>query len=348
VTGAIDVYGSSEAQDLHPANAGGFSRQSDKDKAVWKVIKKFEMNYVKALANGQERHAKILRNAIEEWVIKGNVKWCQQLLLLRRFPVSMETFMNDEDFMGNIVNVWPSLKVQLNEMNPDVFIGEKPIHENLLGGATGIGKTFLSDKSNAYQLYLLTCFDKPQLIWEKQSSMMIVMMFMSVSQQTCKRVIYTPFKTDFLSMPYSSRFVTYDKYRDSTFYLPEQGVEVVPALATLNSMVGQAIISGILDEVNFMAHVESSKQVAGPRGSGGVYDQAEQVYFNITRRRQSRFPSKTGISIGNFCVISSTRYKGDFLDRRIIEVEEDQAKALRGCAMGRQLLRKNLQVVGGF
>ncbi len=75
-----------------------------------------------------------------------------------------------------------------------------------------------------------------------------------------------------------------------------------------------------MDEVNFMVLVENSRRILGPRGQGGKYDQAEQVYRNLSRRRKSRFTTR-GFSIGCLCILSSTRYVGDFLDRRIAEVD---------------------------
>eukprot|EP00435_Cladocopium_sp_Y103_P078916 s1_g2655.t1 len=88
-------------------------------------------------------------------------------------------------------------------------------------------------------------------------------------------------------------------------------------------MVGQAIVSAILDEVNFMSVIENSKQVPGPRGLGGRFDQAEISYTNITRRKKGRFPVE-GFSPGVINVLSSTRYKDDFMDRRMAEVEKNK------------------------
>lgn len=317
---AVDPYYTATS-DIHPQNtAGQRLTEAQQEQLFDAAAIRFERMYAQLLGNRQFRQAAILKHAVEQWLDYRNVTWMGQLMLLRRFPVTIREFMESEDFMGELTDTWGTLKKQLEEMNPDVFTGATPIYECLLGGATGTGKTFLSDKSNAYQLYLLTCFDQPQALWNKSRSTRIVLMFMSVSQTVCKRVIYEPFRNDFLSMPYAKRFVQFDKYKQSSLVL-SGNIEVVPALAALNSMVGQAVIGGILDEVNFMARVENSKQVSGSRGLGGTYDQAEQVYFNITRRRTSRFPSKRGVSIGNICVISSTRYKGDFLDRRIDEME---------------------------
>lgn len=321
---AVDPFYSATS-DIHPENIQERISFEEQERLYDAAALKFEQLYATMLGNRQFRQAEIMRHAVEQWLDHKNVKWMGQLMMLRRFPVTVREFMESEDFMGELSNTWPSLKAQLEEMNPDVFTGATPVYECLLGGATGTGKTFLSDKSNSYQLYLLTCFDQAQALWNKSRSTRIVLMFMSVSQTVCKRVIYEPFRNDFLAMPYAKKFVKHDKYKDSTLIL-EGNIEVVPALAALNSMVGQAVIGGILDEVNFMARVENSKQVAGARGLGGVYDQAKEIYFNITRRRTSRFPSKNGISIGNICVISSTRYKGDFLDQRIDEMAELREK----------------------
>ncbi|MCH7995906.1 MAG: hypothetical protein IIB57_15880, partial [Planctomycetes bacterium] len=87
-----------------------------------------------------------------------------------------------------------------------------------------------------------------------------------------------------------------------------------------HSMQGQAICGGILDEMAFMAVIEQSTQVPGPRGQGGRFDQAELVHREAINRRNRSFTTR-GISIGTICVLSNTRYQGDFLDRRLKELE---------------------------
>ena len=204
-------------------------------------------------------------------------------------------------------------------MNPDVLMGEQPIHEALLGGATGTGKSFLSDTTVMYQVYLAECFKGPQQLFNLSVTTPMVWQLQSVSPTVTKRVLYMPLRSTFLAMPHVARWIPYDKTMESELRL-EQNIMIVPASAALQSIVGQAIPGGILDEVNFMHIIEESKQVAGPAGLGGHYDQAEIVYRNISRRRKRSFTTR-GVSIGCLCVISSTRYIGDFLDRRIDEVE---------------------------
>src|SRR5206468_5683782 len=92
-----------------------------------------------------------------------------------------------------------------------------------------------------------------------------------------------------------------------------------PALANLEAILGQAIAGSMQDEVNFMQIIENSKRVVGGRGQGGKFDQAKEVHSNITRRRARSFTTR-GYSMGTLCILSSTRYKNDFLDQRIDEV----------------------------
>jgi len=184
--------------------------------------------------------------------------------------------------------------------------------------------TAFAHVTQAYQLYFLLCFDWPQELFNLSRATPLVFMFSSVSTKVTNRVIYKPFRDMFLNMKFTDRFVEYNKQLEASLNIG-QNITVVPALASVQAMVGQAVISGILDEVNFMARVEKSKTVMTPHGSGGLFDQAETTYRNLSRRRKSRFITR-GVSPGALCVLSSTRYRGDFLDRRIQEIADTGEK----------------------
>ena len=141
----------------------------------------------------------------------------------------------------------------------------------------------------------------------------------SVSPQVTDRVIYRPFREMFLGMPYAKKHLKWSEKKEQTLEL-EGGISVRPALANVQAMVGQAVIGGILDEVNFMDIVEESTRIPGPRGLGGRYDQAQETFSNLSRRRKSRFATQ-GVSIGCLSILSSTRYRDDFLDRRMAEAQ---------------------------
>lgn len=245
---------------------------------------------------------------------------------MKYFPVTIDEFIESEDFLScdPDFKVWPTLRDDIRRVNADIWTGEKKIIESFDGGATGTGKTHIAMITQLYQLYLINCFEKPVRLWPTLSSKTpLVFMFQSVQESITKRVIYEPFRATFTDMPFVRKHFKWNRDKDSTLEFPDTNVLVVPALASLQKMVGQAIISSILDEVNFMSVVQESKQIIGNRGQGGLYDQAEIVYNNIARRRKSRFETP-GPEPGVISVLSSTRYLGDFMDRRIREIEELQ------------------------
>lgn len=289
-----------------------------------KAILLREAEQILATTMGNEgphsRMAHIYAHAVEQAAVHDNLHFLRGLAHLKRVPVGIDEFCDSQEFLGELQEIWPRLRPDIRRMNPDVFMGDEPVHEVLLGGATGTGKTTLSYTTNAYQLYLFSCFHKPQLLYGLSEITPIVFMMQSVSQTITKRIIYRPFRKMFLAMPYAQRWLTWDKRRESELVF-DNGLTVVPALANLDAILGQAIAACMLDEVNFMRVIDNSKQVAGSRGKGGLYDQATEVHTNITRRRQRSFQTR-GYSMGALCILSSTRYKNDFLDRRIDEVQK--------------------------
>jgi hypothetical protein len=312
------------------SGASRFRSKAEAERFLAQVERQCERKIAHYEGVGEERVARMWEHAARSIFDDRNVAPFAALGRLKRMPVTIDEFVQSKEFLGELMEVWPTLMPDLRAMNPDVLVGEEAIHEALLGGATGTGKTHLSQITNMYQVYLFTCFNQPQRLFNLAINTPIVFMFQSVSTTITKRVIYGPFRQNFLGMPFTQRWLSYDKYKESALEL-EDNILIAPALASLQSLVGQAIPGGILDEVNFMSIIEQSKQVAGPTGMGGKYDQAEMVYRNISRRRKRSFLTK-GFSLGCLCVVSSTRYRGDFLDRRIDEVrefEEDHILTLR-------------------
>ena len=299
------------------------SLQAERERAKSRMLHELERQVARAEANGEHRSSLILQNAAHQLLDHNNPYYFATISRLRHMPVTIDEFVQSPEFLGDQVECWPALVNDLREMNPDILAGENQINEYLDAGATGTGKSFKATVTQAYQLYWLTCIQKPQTLYKLTAATPIIFMFQSVSERVTKRVLYEPFRNMFTAMPYTQRWLTFDKYRESELVFPDQNVQVVPALAAVQSMVGQAIISGILDEVNFMTVIENSTTVMGNRGLGGRFDQAEVAHSTISRRRKSRFTSRGPVP-GCIAVLSSTRYKGDFLDRRIDQVEENE------------------------
>ncbi len=284
----------------------------------------------KAQRMGNARVLKIFEHAAFKFLEEDNPAYYNAAMNMRDMPVTIDEFIESSDFLGHDPDfkIWPTLREDLRDMNPDIWTGEEHIFQTFDGGATGTGKTMKATVTQGYQLYTLNCFKKPVKLWPRLSANTpLLMVFQSVQERITKRVIYEPFRALFTAMPYCKKFLTWDKDKENILQF-DNGIQVVPALAAVNNIVGQAIVSAILDEVNFMAVVEDSKQVVGARGQGGKYDQAQIVYNNITRRRKSRFITK-GPSPGIISVLSSVRYLGDFMDRRVKEIKEHDEQNIK-------------------
>lgn len=307
--------------------------QDPREKVKWLNDRKrdAERAYAQVLASGHAREAAIFKNAALELIEHNNPGFFQSISEMKHIPVPIDEFIDSPEFLAcdtnePLMEFWPALRPVIRQMNPDVVLGEEPLHTVYMAGATGWGKSFGALATNLYQVYLMTCFRNPhRLFGLSKETTPIVFLFMSASGTLAKRTLYQPFRNAFTNMRYAKRHVMYNRFKESQLEL-DQNIIVAPALADIKSMLGQAIPGGIVDEINFMSVVENSTQVAGPTGQGGKYDQAEIVVSNLTRRRRRSFAT-SGISIGTVCLPSSTRYKGDFLDRKIEEVDTQAFEA---------------------
>lgn len=297
------------------------SQKVDREQAKLRMMRELERMVARAEGDGEVRKSAILHNAVTQLLEHNNPYYFHTIARLNQMPVTIDEFIQSPEFLGDQVSCWPALLKDLEEMNPDILAGEPQINEYLDAGATGTGKSFKATVTQAYQLYWLTCLRQPHTLWGIRKTDPIIFMFQSVSERITKRVLYEPFRAMFTAMPYAQRWIQYDKHKESELIL-DGGIQVVPALAVVQSMVGQAIISGILDEVNFMNVVEHSSTVMDGAAMGGRFDQAEVAHSTMTRRRKGRFISRGPVP-GCVAVLSSTRYKDDFLDRRIASAERN-------------------------
>lgn len=279
---------------------------------------------IKASSAERSRDLQIFEVAGRKLFEENNPYFLLALTRLKRIPVTIQEFLESNEFLNGVCEVWDKLKPDVYKMNPDIFLGQPQMNEIILAGATGWGKTEAAQITQLYQLYLFTCFDTPQLLYGLNKQTQIVFAFQSVEEGVTRRAIFTPFRQKFEDMMYVKKWVKYNRNLDTRLEI-EGNLIVVPALARLQKTIGQAIASSIIDEANFMSIIEESK-LATP-GTISKYDQAEEVYRNISRRRKSRF-NFLGPVPGCVCVMSSTRYKDDFLDRRIKQIETNKEKGV--------------------
>lgn len=235
----------------------------------------------------------------------------------RILPVDVKTFVEDDYYLGSKGILYPKVMECLTAINSGDY------DEAVLTGAIGTGKTTIALFTTAYQLYLLSCLKNPHASFGLDPSSEIVFIFQSINEKLAKAVDYERFKAMLEKSSYFQEHFPFDKDLLSELKFPRR-IIVKPVSGMETAAIGQNVYGGVIDELNFMAVVEDSKQ-SGP--DGGTFDQATKLYNSIARRRKSRF-MQGGVLPGVLCLVSSKRYPGQFTDKK--EEERDRELELTG------------------
>ncbi len=221
--------------------------------------------------------------------------------------VSLEEFIESPHYMDSAGAVYPTIMDSLVELNNGSYT------ESVLTGGIGSGKTTIAVWTQLYQLYILSCYDNPHALFGLDPADEIEIIFQSINEKLAKEVGYARLKTRIERAPYFQNMFMYDPRIKSQLKFPNR-IIVKPVAGTAAGAIGQNVIGGVLDEVNFMAQTDTSTRNA----DGDSYDQAVELYTSIARRRESRFLSQ-GKLPGMLCIVSSARYRGQFTDTKVAE-----------------------------
>ncbi|WYC17961.1 terminase large subunit [Vibrio phage vB_VneS_J26] len=242
--------------------------------------------------------------------LAGNIKL--DIADYHTIPVDPRTFLMDDFYLGLKDDVYPALIDEFCEMNSGKYI------EIVLTGGIGTGKTTLAVWNTAYQLYLLSCLKDPHKLFKLDKSSEILIVFQSITADLARKLNYNRFKALIDQSPYFQTRFPYDRRVETELKYPNR-IYVRPVSGEDTAAIGQNVIGGIIDEINYMAVTSNSKKEEG----GGTYDQAAKVYNSIARRRKSRFMTKGQIA-GLLCLVSSRKYPGQFTDRKEEEAKKDK------------------------
>lgn len=190
--------------------------------------------------------------------------------------------------------------------------------EAVLTGGIGTAKTTIALYVLAYTLYMVSVLKDPHKEYGIQRTDELVFIFQSLNATHAKTVDYARFKALIDNSKYFQEKFPYDKQVESELQFPNR-IYVKPVSGSSTAAIGQNVFGGMLDEVNFMAVTERSKNSR----EKGTYDQAWENYNSLVRRRKSRF-MKRGKLPGLFCLVSSKRYPGEFTDVKIEEARKNK------------------------
>lgn len=245
----------------------------------------------------------------------GNLDALRNTSLYKWPPVGMREFVCGEYYLNKKEDIYEKVMEELVEINtPGKYV------EIVLTGGIGSAKTTTALYTTGYQLYLLSCMHAPHKVFGLDSASEILIVFQSLNAQTSKSS-YTRFKTMIEGSDYFKENFYFDKHIESKLVFPHR-IEVVPVSGMETAVIGQNVIGGIIDELNYMSIVNKSKQSVDQ----GTYNQAVALYNSIARRRKSRFISGAENLPGLLCLVSSKRYPGQFTDIKEEESQREMAK----------------------
>lgn len=224
-------------------------------------------------------------------------------------PVDIETFIESTEYLNKKNAIYPPVMEELRELNSGKYV------EAVLTGGIGSGKTTTALYTTAYQLYLLSCFRNPHEVYGQDPSHEILLIFQSMNLKLARDVEYNRFRDMIERAPYFKKHFKFDRLLKSKMVFPNR-IEVLPVSGVETATIGQNVMGGVIDELNYMSVVEKSKLSV----DGETYDQAIALYNSIAIRRKTRY-MEMGKLPGILCLVSSRKYPGQFTD-----VKEEEAK----------------------
>ncbi len=228
-----------------------------------------------------------------------------------REVVGIQEFIEWKCYLDAKGVIYPEIMKCLKEMNSGKY------SEAVLTGSIGVGKSSIALYSNLYHLYLLSCMKDPHREFGLDPSSEIEIIFQNLNMNLAKSVDYERFRAMVDRSSYFQKYFPYDPDIKSELRFPNR-IIVKPVVGTVSGAIGQNVIGGLIDEINFGQIVQKSRKSA----EGGTYNQAEVLYNSLARRRESRF-LKGGRLPGILSIVSSKRYPGEFTDRKIEEAKTD-------------------------
>lgn len=254
-----------------------------------------------------------LVQCIEEMAETGTSVTASNLLLedFKWQPVSMEQFLSDPFYMGDLTHeLYPLVRAFLI----DIFDTSTPPMYTLLGGAIGTGKSTSAALILTYILYRLTCLRDPHSFYNLQTGSKIYIAVYSINLDQALDGIYGKILNWVDRIPYFNSKCPRVKRVNSVVKFTDAPIECIVA-SKLDHTIGKDLIAAACDEASFM------------RSTGGLTGEeiAEAIVDSTQRRLTSRFMRAGGRIDGMIVLASSKTTKTSFFEKKAAELKPEIA-----------------------
>lgn len=226
-----------------------------------------------------------------------------------RIPVSAEQFLEDPYYLGG-TNTWPRWKEEIayicNPMNR--------IHEAILGGSIGAGKTASAMRILIYKLYELSCLRHPTAYFGLDVNSPVVIGIYNATLKL-KDVGVGTLKGLLETSPYfREKFWFKEEYGDIHF---PKNIKILTGSSSLHAL-GSNLFAACIDECNFHSETKAQKRSKTMQEKGKIHE----LVRAISERVKSRF-MQGGRNAGLMLHVSSANMSTSYLELRKKEVADD-------------------------
>lgn len=236
--------------------------------------------------NPSER--KILRTILEELSKWGESPTYNDIWLAdyREIPVSIDTFLNDDTFLGSATRQGTAIYPAWRTAMRDVFGAGNKYDEVVLTGATRIGKTSTGITMTAYMLYRLMCLKDPQAFFHKKDVSKFSILFFNVTKDLARGVAFREFNDTLKTSPWFNAHGKFSKSEENFYYIPDGNKIIIDYGSDASHGLGKQVFcvvgsTKILTDAGFISISElaGSSAMVGQRSPDGdiQYSDAEIV-----------------------------------------------------------------------
>lgn len=248
-----------------------------------------------------------LRKILEEIAFSGDSETYRDIWLAdyKEIPVDIDTFMNDELYLGKATrggeSIYPFWRKTLNE----IFDAGNKYEEIFFTGATRTGKSSTGITATAYMTYRLQCLRDPQAYFDKKDVSIFSILFFNITKEAAAGVAFREFNDTLKTSPWFNMHGKFSASERNFYYIPEGNKVSIDYGSDAAHGLGKQVFVGFMDEMNFAK--------AGVKDVQKAKAHMKDLYNTVAARVKGTF-RMGGEVYGKIIGISSKKSDSDFME----------------------------------